>query len=90
MPFIELPDLSSLTMNGVMTTPFAVLLELDTLRIVLLVLLGRVITALAICASQRDQSTHEFSFVCQLTRALNYTHEPMKLGQQFKIAGPIV
>ena len=37
-------------MHGVMTTPLAILLELDTVRIVLLVLLGRVIAALALGA----------------------------------------
>ena len=49
-------------MQGVMATPLAVLLELDTIRIVLLVLLGRVVTALALRARQSDQRTHEFSF----------------------------
>ena len=46
-------------MQGMMTTPLAILLELDTVRIILLVLLGRVIAALAISARQGDQSTHE-------------------------------
>ena len=41
-----------------MTAPPAVLLELDALGIVLLVLLGRVVTALAIRARQGDQRTH--------------------------------
>ena len=39
-------------MKRVMTTPTAVLLELDALRIVLLVFLGRVIAALALGAGQ--------------------------------------
>ena len=49
-------------MQGVMATPLAVLLELDTIRIVLLVLLGRVVAALALGAGQGDQRTHELSF----------------------------
>jgi hypothetical protein len=49
-------------MQGVLVAPLAVLLELDAVRIVLLVLLGRVVTALALGAGQGDQSTHEFSF----------------------------
>ena len=49
-------------MHRVVTTPLAVLLELDAVRIVLLVLLGRVVAALALGAGQSDQSTHEFSF----------------------------
>ena len=61
-------------MQGMMTTPLAILLELDTVRIILLVLLGRVITALALSAGQSDQSTHEFSF-CLYLEQLFYTHE---------------
>lgn len=61
-------------MGGVMATPLAVLLELDTVRVVLLVLLGRVITALALSAGQSDQSTHEFSFSLY-PEQLFYTHE---------------
>ena len=49
-------------MQGVMPTPLAVLLQLDTVRVVLLVLFGRVIAALALGACHSDQSTHEFSF----------------------------
>lgn len=56
-----LDRLTSLAMQGVMTTPLAVLLELDTIRIVLLVLLGRVVAALALRARQGDQRTHEYS-----------------------------
>ena len=48
-------------MQGVMATPLAVLLELDTIRVVLLVLLGRVVAALALRARQGDQRTHEYS-----------------------------
>ena len=48
-------------MHRVVTTPLAILLELNTIRIILLVLLGRVIAALAISAGQSDQRAHEFS-----------------------------
>ena len=53
--------LSSLFVRRVMTAPLAVLLQLDAIRIVLLVLFGRVIAALAISAGQSDQRAHEFS-----------------------------
>ena len=49
-------------MQGVLIAPLAEFLELDTVRVVLLVLLGRVVAALALGAGQSDQSTHEFSF----------------------------
>ena len=49
-------------MHGVMTAPFAIFLKLNTIRIILLVLLGRIVAALALSACQSDQSTHEFSF----------------------------
>ena len=48
-------------MQGVMATPLAILLELDTVRIILLVLLGRVIAALAIRARQSDQGSHLYN-----------------------------
>ena len=54
MPFL----LTSLPMQGVMSTPFAILLKLDTIGVVPLVLLGRVVTALAFSAGQSDQCTH--------------------------------
>ena len=54
--------LSGLFVHRVGVAPLAVLLELDAVRIVLLVLLGRVVAALALSAGQSDQSTHEFSF----------------------------
>lgn len=61
-------------MQGVMTTPLAVLLELKTIGVILLVFLGRVIAALALRARQSDQRTHEFSFMPQLKRAwISYT-----------------
>ena len=49
-------------MQSMAFAPLAVLLELEALRIILLVLLGRVVAALALGAGQSDQSTHEFSF----------------------------
>ena len=48
-------------MHGVMTTPLAILLQLDTLRIILLVLLGRIVAALAFRACQNYLRTHENS-----------------------------
>ena len=62
MPVSEPNLLSGFLMQGVLVAPLAVLLELDAVRIVLLVLLGRVVAALALGAGQGDQSTHEFSF----------------------------
>ena len=62
MPVSDSPLLSGFLVQGVLVAPLAVLLELDAVRIVLLVLLGRVVTALALGAGQGDQSTHEFSF----------------------------
>lgn len=58
-------------MQGVMTAPLAILFELNTIRIILLVFLGRVVAAFAIGACQGDQRTHEFSFIS--IRALAYT-----------------
>ena len=57
-------------MHSVLVAPLAVLLELDTLRIILLVLGGRVITALALGAGQSDHRTHEFSFNDYFCKAL--------------------
>ena len=45
-------------MHRVVTTPLAILLELNTIRIILLVFLGRVIAALALGAGQSDQRAH--------------------------------
>jgi hypothetical protein len=44
-----------------MTAPFAVLFHLDTIGIILLIFLGRVITAFALRALQGDQRTHAYS-----------------------------
>ncbi len=46
-------------MHGVMTAPLAILGQLDTIGIALLVLFGRIVAALALGACQGDQSTHE-------------------------------
>ena len=62
-------------MQGVMSTPLAVLLQLDTVRVVLLVLFGRVIAALALSAGHSDQSTHEFSFNTDTGCAWDAAHE---------------
>ena len=68
------PDyLPSFLVQRMMAAPLAVLLQLDTVRIVLLVLLGRVITALALRTRQGDQRTHEFSFYCNVSRFDSYT-----------------
>ena len=45
-------------MQRVLLAPLAILLQLDTIRVVLLVLLGRVVAALALSAGQGDQRTH--------------------------------
>ena len=49
-------------MQGVLFAPLAIFLHLESIRIILLVLFGRVVAALALSAGQSDQSTHEFSF----------------------------
>jgi hypothetical protein len=54
--------LSSFLVQSVLAAPLAVFLHLDAIRIILLVLFGRVVTALALGARQSDQRTHEFSF----------------------------
>ena len=57
---VSLPilPLASFLVKRVLVAPLAVLLELDALRVVLLVLLGRVVTALALGAGQSDHRTH--------------------------------
>ena len=56
-------------MQRVMTAPAAVLLQLDALRVVLLVLLGRIVSTLAFSACKGDQSTHQFSFKLRISIA---------------------
>ena len=53
--------LSGFFMHRVALAPLAVLLQLDTIRIVLLVLLGRIVSTLAFSACKGDQSTHQYS-----------------------------
>lgn len=48
-------------MQRVLLAPLAILLQLDTIRVVLLVLLGRVITALALRTRQGNHRAHELS-----------------------------
>ena len=55
---VTLFELAGLFMYRMTLTPLAVLLELDALRIVLLVLLSGVISTLAIRASECHQSSH--------------------------------
>ena len=73
--------LSGFFMHRVALAPLAVLLQLDTIRIVLLVLLGRVVTALALRARQSDQSTHEFSFY-RLLPSLWHIHMKSLLAEE--------
>ena len=54
-------QLAGFLMQSVVTTPLAIFLELNALRIALLVLLGRVVTAFTFCARHGDQCTHRFS-----------------------------
>ena len=65
--------LSSLFMHRVALAPLAVLLQLDTVRIILLVLRGRVIAALALRARHSDHGTHEFSFLPYRFELESYT-----------------
>ena len=58
-------------MKGVVSTPFAVLFILNTIRIILLVLFGRIVAALAICACHGDQSSHESSYINVLSTVFN-------------------
>ena len=50
--------LASLFMNGMRFAPLAILLVFNTLWVGLLILFGRIITALAFGAGQGDQRTH--------------------------------
>ena len=61
--------LSGLFVHRVGVAPLAVLLELDAVRIVLLVLLGRIVSTLAFSACKGDQSTHQFSFKLRISIA---------------------
>ena len=46
-------------MKGVMTTPLAIFLHLETIGVILLVLLRRVVATLAFSTRQSDQRTHQ-------------------------------
>ena len=45
-------------MHSVLTAPLAILVKLEAVGVGLLVLLGRVVAALALSAGQGDQRTH--------------------------------
>ena len=64
-------------MQGVLLTPLAILPELEAVRVVLLVLLGRIVAALALSAGQSDQSTHEYS-LNRILSSIESTHESLK------------
>jgi formate hydrogenlyase subunit 3/multisubunit Na+/H+ antiporter MnhD subunit len=53
-----------------MAAPFAILLHLDPVGVVLLILLGRIVAALAVGARQRNHRTHEFSSYPNLALSL--------------------
>ena len=57
-PICYLGTLTGLAMQRVMAAPLAVLLQLHTIGSRLFILIRRVITALALGARQRNQSTH--------------------------------
>ena len=57
----RLGALSGGELQRVLLAPLAVLLQLDTIRVVLLVLLGRVVTALALRTRQGNHRAHELS-----------------------------
>jgi hypothetical protein len=50
--------LARLLVHGVRPAPATVLLELDAVRVVLLVLVGVIVATLAFLASERDELTH--------------------------------
>ena len=52
-----------------LTAPLAILLQLDTIRVVLLVFLGRVITALALRTRQGNHRAHELSLLTVFKQA---------------------
>ena len=64
-------------MQSVMATPLAIFLHLETIGVVLLVLLGRVVTALALRTRQGDQRTHQNSSSLFVFQAFPVTHELM-------------
>ena len=62
-------------MGSVLIAPLAIFVELETVRMSLLIFLGRIIAALALGAGQRDQCTHEYSFLPVSKAMVDYTHE---------------
>ena len=56
-------------MQRVLAAPLAILLQLNTVRVVLLVLLGRVITALALRTRQGNHRAHELSLLTVFKQA---------------------
>ena len=59
-------------MHSVLTAPLAILVKLEAVGVVLLVLLGRVVAALALSAGQGDQRT----LLLPITSSkLSHTHE---------------
>jgi hypothetical protein len=74
-------------MESVMTAPLAILHELDAIGVVLLVFLGRVVTALTLSAGQCDQSTHNSSYL-MYKRLNNQAHKKIastRLQRQYNI-----
>ena len=55
-------------MDGVLTAPRTILLELHTLRIIGLVLVCSIVPALALCAGEGNQCAHETSCEPSATR----------------------
>lgn len=62
-------SLASFLVQGMGATPLAILLELNTIGIILLVLLGRIVSTLAFSTCKGDQSTHQFSFKLRISIA---------------------
>ena len=54
--------LPGLLVDRVRAAPAAILLQLDTVWVVLLVLVGVVVATLALLASERDELTHPYPF----------------------------
>ena len=68
---VSLPilPLARFLVKRVLVAPLAILLELNTIGIILLVLLGRIVSTLAFSACKGDQSTHQFSFKLRISIA---------------------
>jgi hypothetical protein len=60
-PSLHVPGLLRFLVNRVFLAELAILIELQTIRIVLLVLVGAVVAAMALRALQRDIVAHFFS-----------------------------